>query len=247
MLKNKKRVCLFIVEGKSDEMALAVPLRNIFKRHQGTQDIRFEITHGDITSKKGLTQDKVIAAVGNAVKDFMRKYKLKKQDFAAVVQIVDTDGTFVGDEHIKIDNQSHYDKYPFYTKDDIVVQTRKGQENLVWRNHIKAKNLEKLSQNSKVMGIPYKVFYFSCNLDHVLYNIENLADDDKVQKAAEFAGKYRDDEHEFLSLFKNVYPVSVPVEFKASWEFIRQEQNSLKRNSNFLIFLDNLVIQSLPI
>ena len=59
--------------------------------------------------------------------------------------------------------------------------------------------------------------------------------------------KYRDDEHEFLSLFKNVYPVSVPVEFKASWEFIRQEQNSLKRNSNFLIFLDNLVIQSLPI
>ena len=189
MLKNKKRVCLFIVEGKSDEMALAVPLRNIFKRHQGTQDIRFEITHGVITSKKGITQDKVIAAVGNAVKDFMRKYKLKKQDFAAVVQIVDTDGTFVGDEHIKIDNQSHYDKYPFYTKDDIVVQTRKGQENLVWRNHIKAKNLEKLSQNSKVMGIPYKVFYFSCNLDHVLYNIENLADDDKVQKAAEFAGK----------------------------------------------------------
>lgn len=70
MLKNKKRVCLFIVEGKSDEMALAVPLRNIFKRHQGTQDIQFEITHGDITSKKGITQDKVIAAVGECGKRF---------------------------------------------------------------------------------------------------------------------------------------------------------------------------------
>jgi hypothetical protein len=47
---------------------------------------------------------------------------------------------------------------------------------------------------------------------------------------------------EFLSVYKNVYPINLPVRFKTSWEIIQQEENSLKRYSNFFIFLGNLVI-----
>lgn len=65
---------MFIVEGISDQTALAVPLTNVFKQYTALQDVRFEITHGDITSKLEITPGNIIAHIGNTVRNFMKQF-----------------------------------------------------------------------------------------------------------------------------------------------------------------------------
>lgn len=90
------------------------------------------------------------------------------------------------------------------------------------------------------MKMDYAVYYFSCNLDHVLYGVENLAEDQKVNAAEQFAEEYKENVDGFLSLLDSSYPWMIERDRKASWEYIRQEQNSLRRSSNFVLVFTNL-------
>lgn len=46
MSKKTKKVVLFLVEGVSEETALGLPMKNYFE----TNEVRFEVVHGDITT-----------------------------------------------------------------------------------------------------------------------------------------------------------------------------------------------------
>lgn len=99
------------------------------------------------------------------------------------------------------------------------------------RNRQKRQNLDKLYTCSQLWNIPYRVFYMSCNLDHVLYNKLNSTAVEKENDAYAFALRYRNDIHAFQDFIYHS-DFAVLVGYKESWKFIQSGTESLKRHTN---------------
>ena len=74
----------------------------------------------------------------------------------------------------------------------------------------KADILFKLRRTGTVQGIPYKIYYNSCNLEHVLYNeLKDFTDDDKRDMSDDFAEKYEGRAEEFVEFISDA-EIAVP-------------------------------------
>lgn len=93
-------------------------------------------------------------------------------------------------------------------------------------------NLNRLSSTSEIWSIPYRVYYMSCNLDHVLYGKMNSTDEEKKNDAFSFAKKYRDNIPGFINYISNS-DFSVVDSYPQSWQYIREGLHSLERHTNF--------------
>lgn len=71
----------------------------------------------------------------------------------------------------------------------------------------------------------------SCNLDHVLYNLQNAGDKEKEDYALEFSEKYIDNIDDFISFLCNS-DFSCCDSYEDSWKFIKGGKHSLERYSN---------------
>ena len=89
----------------------------------------------------------------------------------------------------------------------------------------------------KIWNIPYRVYYMSCNLDHVLYGKRNSSDDEKEKDAYNFAKMYRNENELFLKYICDS-EFSVKGDFKKSWEFIEEDMNSIERYTNLPVCFD---------
>lgn len=102
-MATAKQVMIFIVEGPTEETALAQILSRIFS----TSQIKFEIVHGDITTeRRSNPRERVRGLVLQSLK--LNGYRWK--DIARIVQIGDTDGAFIPDECVRgsDDGEIHY-------------------------------------------------------------------------------------------------------------------------------------------
>ena len=93
-----KKVILFLVEGPTDEDALAV----IFTRLVNNHDIKFEVLRTDITADEDMT----VKYIEERIDKVIQKYLLKNpfvvaEDIIKVVQIIDTDGAFIPTSLVK--------------------------------------------------------------------------------------------------------------------------------------------------
>ena len=221
----KKQVVLFIVEGVNDETALALPLEKLLTN----ETVKFEITHGDLTSD---FQGKNIAAkIGDCVRKHCADYKYRKEDFIEVILLVDMDGAYVNTAAI-VQSSAHADAY--YETDKIL---HSAPDKYVKSQKRKQQNLNHLITLPKVFGtIPFSVYFFSCNLDHVICDNANLSQARKRTEAEAFRAKYHADTGGFLAFFC-ASDIAVGTSYADSWDYIKKDSNSLKRCSNFHIFL----------
>jgi len=220
----RKKIVLVIVEGASDETALGVALTQLFDK----DTVHIYIMHGDITTRKGVKSQNIIAKLGNDVTAFAKSGHYSAKDFKQIIHIVDTDGAYIPDEEIIEEKEI---KGVFYKSDGIHTVDVKG---IIMRNLQKRENILRLRANSKIWNIPYRVYYMSCNLDHVLYNKRNSTDEEKETNAYAFAKKYRNNADGFIK-FICESEFSINGDFKSSWEYIEKEMNSINRHSNFSI------------
>ena len=93
-----------------------------------------------------------------------------------------------------------------------------------------------LSTTQTIWNIPYQLYYMSCNLDHVLHNKQNSSDEEKEKDAVAFVRRYRQDTDGFVK-FLAESDFSVTSDYVDSWNYIKQELNSLERHTNFGICL----------
>lgn len=211
-----------IVEGPSDEQALGVVLSKLYDPNK----VFVQIMHCDITTKWGVTPDNILSNIGSIVREYARNNSFKKNDFKEIIHIVDTDGAFVSDESVVEDQTA---KKVLYSPTKIRTANR---ESLIQRNQQKRTNLNKLVGDEKlVWGVPYRVFYMSCNLDHVLYNQLNTNDTEKENNAYLFARKYKNDIWGFCT-FISESEFSVVGNYQKSWGYIKQNLHSLERHTN---------------
>jgi len=227
----KKRVVLFIVEGINDKIALALPLEKLLT----TENVKFEITEGDITSD--YYGKDAAARVGDLIKKHCDEYKYKREDFAEVVLLVDMDGAYISENSII--QSDDYDK-PYYDSNKILHQ---NPEKVKKTHGRKQKNLNRLIFLPQVnRTIPFSVYFFSCNLDHVICENANLSRNEKSLVVESFEEEYQADPTGFISFF-HADEIAIADTYNGSWNYIKQDINSLKRCSNFHIFLSPRAIR----
>lgn len=229
-----KKVILLMVEGITDEDALALVFSKIAKEHE----LEFDVLRTDITAKDDITVKYIDEIIKKEVDLYFKKNPfIEKEDILKIVQIIDTDGAFISSSQIK---QSTNDKTEYY--DNYIGA--KNKDRLIRRNISKRKIVYHLSRISELPdSFPYEIYYFSRNLEHVLHNIsKDLTDDEKEDLAFEVADQYSEKPMEFLRFLKEG-EFAIGGSYEESWDFIMKNGNSLKRYSNVALFFQRLGIE----
>lgn len=228
-----KKIILFIVEGITEQICLGFLLSKILNNNK----VEFALTEGDITSKTGVGSNNVRAKIGDIVKIFSGNI-FKASDFSEIVHLVDMDGAYIPDDQIvekTAETPVDPDKpqKPYYGDSQIFVD---NIEVIQHRNHQKTSILNRLiSLHNVWRTIPYSVYFFSCNLDHIMYGQRNLLKKDKQACAAKFDRSYGDSPQRFID-FLNTAEITAQGNYEETWDFIKDGCNSLKRYSNFHLF-----------
>ena len=229
MKKKAKKIILFLVEGASDLTSLEF-IDNI----NTNETIKFQITSGDVTSKLNITPQNCREEINKILLSFLERSKLRKTDIIKIIHILDVDGIYIPE--INIIEDKNIKKF-LYTINGIVAPSK---ENVQKRNESKKQIVEKLLVTSKINSIPYEMYYMSCNLEHVLHDkLEDISEDEKKELANKFADKFYEKEIEFIDFINNK-DFKVLGYYKATWDFIKKDLNSVNRYSNFWLFFENL-------
>ena len=217
----RKKIVFVIVEGPSDEEALGVLLNRIYD----SKAVYVQVMHCDITTELNVNAGNVVAKIGDVVKKYAER-RFKPEDFSRIIHITDMDGAFIPDDAVVEDAAA---VKPLYSVTEIRTQRKSGIEN---RNQRKRECLNRLSAASQIWGVPYQIYYMSCNLDHALYGKLNSTDDEKEADSFAFAKKYRDDIPGFMK-YIGESDFSVAGSYPQSWQYIREGLRSLERHTNF--------------
>lgn len=219
-----RKVILFIVEGISDKNSLALILSRILKNER----IEFHIIDGDITTRIDTTTQNCIQKVNKEIIRFLNINRFKRTDILRIVHLIDTDGAYISENLIKEYNTNKY----IYTNENILTCDIVKAIN---RNDQKCKILNKLSSTSSISNTQYRMYYFSCNLEHVLHDEQNLDDNLKNEYSDKFVEQYYGNEEEFLEFINNS-EFSVKGNYDKTWSFIKQGKNSLNRYCNLNVY-----------
>lgn len=226
---TRKKIIFVIVEGPSDEDALGVVLQRLY----GTSTVYVHVMHRDITTEKGVNPSNIIAKIGNEIREYARHMHFRNIHFKEIIHIIDTDGAYISNENI-LEDMEAID--PVYSPMNIRTCNKQGIED---RNRRKCENIDTLCTCKKIWSLPYRIFYMSCNLDHVLYNKLNSSDKEKEIDSLKFAKYYIDKIPEFFDFICNS-DFSVMTGYKKSWDYIKEDLHSLERHTNFgLHFKEN--------
>ena len=88
----------------------------------------------------------------------------------------------------------------------------------------------KLYVTGKIHEIRYRLYFNSCNLEHVLYNeLKDFSDEEKEELSDEFAEMYEGKIDEFIRFISDV-ELAVPGTYRETWKFIEKDKNSLQRH-----------------
>lgn len=229
----RRKIVFVIVEGASDETALGISFNQVFDK----DSVHVHIMHGDITTRTGVTSQNIVAKVGNEVRNYAKSNHYTAKDFKQIIHIVDTDAAYLSKEKILEDPQCEELSY----QSDGIHTNDIGK--VVSRNQQKCDNLNRLRGCGNIWGIPYRVYYMSCNLDHVLYDKRNSTDEEKERDAYVFAKTYKNNVGAFMD-FMCKSSFSIKGDFKESWEFIEEDMRSVERYTNLPICLEQEVVMS---
>lgn len=224
---SEKKVVAFIVEGPSDEAALGT----IMKEYFSSNEVQFIVAHGDITLKDYVSTESILIKINEQIENIRKKYRYKIDDFIKIIHIVDMDGVYISKLDIK---EADVEEIQYY-EDHIEAR---NVEKVAGRNAKKGEILFKLRKTGKVNGISYKIYFNSCNLEHVLYGeLKNFSDEEKEILSDEFAEKYEGKMEEFINFISDSL-IAVPGSYQKTWDYIEKGKNSLCRNSNMHLLFE---------
>lgn len=257
--RPRRNVVLFLVEGKSDRLALQIAIPELYDQIDENIEVFFPIITeaeeekgGDISStyftdKRGKKHWVDPHNIEEAIevsffRDFFEKEKIMPKDITEIIQIVDTDGAFIPEEGVRLNAALTKDTSPHYTEDGIECT---DVEKIRMRNTQKSGNLEYLSSLTRIKvkqkSIPYSIYYFSCNLDHFIHRSANLDYRDKRLLADTFSKNYIGDTEGFVKTISEDPGAVKNMSYEESWAFIKKDMNSLKRHTNINILFARLL------
>ena len=224
---TEKSAVIVVVEGYSDMASIGTILKEYFS----STETQFVITRGDITSRDGVTPANVITKLKTEIDMVRTKYGYQWKDLIRIIHIADTDGTFTKDCVVKADVKS-IQYYEDHMESANVEVTKK-------RNANKAEVMFKLSSTNKINSTDYRLYFNSCNLEHVLHNaLKDFSDDEKEEMSDAFAEKYKGHLPEFISFISDP-DIAVSGTYRETWKFIAKDKHSLQRHTNMHLIFDS--------
>lgn len=228
-----KKFLLFLVEGKNDELEINAILHSpFFDKVREKYQYYFLPNNGDLTSSSGVSSKNVQQKLNDILLDFRKRgvpfNNIKVSEIAGFVHIVDIDGCFIPADRIKKGSDSAF----IYTDDTIITSNVDGA---IGRNKKKAGILSKLSTINLIGNVPYKIYYVSCNMDHLLFNRRMLNPREKTA----FAYKFINDCSGRPDILNDSFfreGIMASGTYEESWTFIQEGLNSLNRHTNFNLF-----------
>ncbi|MDB2146067.1 hypothetical protein PMX75_04755, partial [Enterocloster clostridioformis] len=79
-------------------------------------------------------------------------------------------------------------------------------------------------------------FFSYSHLDHALYGLMNLSDEEKKKQADSFYLAFWEHPELFLPFLEKYVVNGVPNSFPASWIYIKEDNHSLERHTNLHIY-----------
>lgn len=223
---SEKKVVIVIVEGTSDESAIGGILKEFFC----SEEVQFAVVHGDITSDYYTTLNNVVKKVDALIERLRIQYGYQWSHIIKIIHIADTDGAFTRDciQQADVKSIQYYEDHIEYADVDEVKR----------RNQHKAEIMSKLCATGKIRKTPYRLYFNSCNLEHVLYEeLKDFSDEEKEILSDDFAEKYEGKLSDFIDFISDK-SVAVEGTYKDTWKYIEKDKNSLQRHSNMhLIFI----------
>ena len=160
----------------------------------------------------------------------LEKNNMTQEDFIKIIHITDTDGVYIPEADVR---EADVKEVQYY-EDHLEA---KNVQKIIERNKHKGDILYKLRKTAKIDGIPYRIYFNSCNLEHVLYGqLKDYSDEEKQKLSDDFAERYEGKADEFIVFISDPI-VAVSETYQKSWDYIEKDSNSLKRHTNMqLIF-----------
>lgn len=248
----KKRRILFIVEGGSDLVHLQYPLQKLYDfAYPGKYIIEIRHTDGDLmtntrtNSSSGMVAMELDKQVRASLTQGTSHFSL--EDIEMIIQIADTDGVFVSDACVEFkagQEKAFYDDTQgkiFHEKPKLII-ARNHKKSAILRDMIKRKDLEikpkktaEKGENPHGIRIPYRIFYFSCNIDHYFHFNANPSDEQKCCFANNFLKMAKQDSFYFAR--RIVEPPKYRWGYEESWKWLEDGTNSLQRRNNLNILV----------
>ena len=76
------------------DTALGIMLNQIYDKDK----VHVHIMHGDITTRKGVRSDNIVAKVGDEVRKYAKSNHYTSKHFKQIIHIVDMDGAYIPNE-----------------------------------------------------------------------------------------------------------------------------------------------------
>lgn len=232
------KIILFLVEGETDKTSLALTLSRQLR------EVKFFVIKTDITSDCGTTTGNIIDLIKQRVEFFLSENpQFDFSDIGSIIQITDTDGIFISNDKVILDVSC---EKIFYSNETILTNNVNETKD---RNHRKSEILNKLfkteyiefKHKDKIIKIDYKIYYMSCNLEHVLHNLPNVSDEKEKEKLSK---QFRKETAENKNKLRDIVfapTIDSPGGYNESWDYIQRSENSLKRKSNFSKFFSEYI------
>ena len=221
---SSKKVIIFIVDGTTDEISLGYIVSKLCKGKK----VFFQVSNTDITSEISNNTGNIVKKINDQVNECIMQQHFKKSDIEKIVHIVDMDGVYADDSYIKYQKtrEVKYNLDGIYTKNVDAIKERNNRKSAI---------LNKLCTTNMIGKIPYEIYYFSTNIEHIMHNIQNAEDESKRYFAEKVEDRFYENPEEFIEFINNK-KYAVKGTYDESWDFIKEGNNSLKRYTNFNLF-----------
>ena len=218
----KRGIILFIVEGHSDQDALAPYItKRLDKLKRG---LSIEVMHGDIlteyienTKSFKVNAQNIKGEIKKIIENHFKSQRVKAEqiqikDVIEVIYITDTD-------------------YCYLKKDKVSLNKKECLNKLFNFNEIEIRK-------NKI--IEFKVIYFSKNLEHILKGSErDFSSEEKKRISLEFGKKAYEEENFFIETFNNEN-LKIWETYELSYKNIKTCTKRACNMNNFLDELDSL-------
>lgn len=229
MQPAEKKVVLFLVEGSTDSTSLGFVISRLIE----SADVRFHVLGGDLCYRFRINRQNAAKTIMRPVNSFLQRYRLRKGDILKIVHVIDTDGAFIPATRVFHGGNDRV----YYGQDKIVTLC---DDSMRVRNERKTAAAMALSELDSVEQIPYAIYYFSRNIEHVLHDrTDTLSSAEKRELSERFEDEYAERPSAFVSFVRS-QPVAVRGTYEQTWDYIFRDTNSLKRGTNLGLFFSSM-------
>ena len=233
---NNKYI-LIVVEGKLDKMVIGEFLLEVLEESLIKLDLDIHVTYGDILPKG--YSNKPEQLISKELSKFLDTSKLQKEDIVYIAQICDTDGSYIKSDLFELnENHNYYDNdYCYMDRISKVYFSNSLSADDIKKRWTRKRNVQNALKNvSKVDNIPYRLYYNSIHLEHLLSDRLDIIDNDEKR---DFADCFLDENtlETFLTLLENK---KLSDEFQDSWNILQCKEDPFKSCSNMNILMYDL-------